>query len=108
MRTPAAPFAELHARSAFSFLEGASPAETMIHQAARLGYEAIAITDRQGFYGSARAHHAAKECGIRALVGSMLELPDGSAFPSALRHPRGLPQPQPSSDGSLSDQDSGP
>ena len=75
------PFHELHARSAFSFLEGASQPETLIRQAARLGYESIAIADRKGFYGSARAHHAAVECGIRALVGSMLELPDGSAFP---------------------------
>ncbi|MEX1115543.1 MAG: error-prone DNA polymerase [Akkermansiaceae bacterium] len=77
-----APFHELHARSAFSFLEGASQPETMIHQAAALGYEAIAIVDRKGFYGSARAHHAALECGIRAFVGSMLECPDGSAFPT--------------------------
>ncbi len=74
-------FHELHARSAFSFLEGASQPETLIRQAAHLGYESIAITDRKGFYGSARAHHAAVECGIRALVGGMLELPDGSAFP---------------------------
>ena len=81
MRAKNIPFSELHARSAFSFLEGASQPETMIRQAARLGYESIAITDSMGFYGSARAHYAARECGIRALVGSMLELPDGSRFP---------------------------
>ena len=74
-------FSELHARSAFSFLEGASQPEVMIRQAAELGYQSIAITDRKGFQGSARAHHAAQECGIRALVGCMLELADGSAFP---------------------------
>ncbi len=72
---------ELHARSAFSFLEGASQPEMMIRRAAELGYSSIAITDRKGFYGSARAHYAAKECGIRALVGSMLEMEDGSSFP---------------------------
>ncbi len=77
--TPA--FAELHAVSAFSFLEGASQPETMIHCAAELGYEAIAITDRAGFYGSARAHYAAKECGVRALIGATLDLPDGTRFP---------------------------
>lgn len=77
--TPA--FAELHAVSAFSFLEGASQPEAMIRRAAELGYEAIAITDRAGFYGSARAHHAAKECGIRALVGATLDAPDGTRFP---------------------------
>ncbi len=72
---------ELHARSAFSFLEGASQPEAMVQQAAQLGYSAIAITDQMGFYGSARAHHAAKECGIRALVGSMLKFADGTSFP---------------------------
>ncbi len=76
-----AAFAELHALSSFSFLEGASQPETMVRQAAALGYEAIAITDRAGFYGSARAHYAATECGIRALVGATLDLPDGTAFP---------------------------
>ncbi len=74
-------FHEFHARSAFSFLEGASQPEAMVQQAAQLGYSAIAITDRHGFYGSARAHHAAKECGIRALVGCMLESADGASFP---------------------------
>lgn len=69
---------ELHARSAFSFLEGASQPEEMVREAARLGYEGIAIVDRDGFYGTARAHQAAREAGIRALVGSQLELPDGA------------------------------
>ncbi len=74
-------FAELHAHSAFSFLLGASQPEAMIRRAAELGYGTIAISDRGGFYGSARAHHAAKECGVRAVVGSMLDLPDGTRFP---------------------------
>lgn len=76
-----APFAELHARSAFSFLHGSSQPEALVYRAAELGYEALAITDRNGFYASARAHHAAKECGIRALVGATLENPDGSSYP---------------------------
>ncbi len=74
-------FAELHAHSAFSFLLGASQPEAMIRRAAELGHDTIAITDRAGFYGSARAHHAAKECGVRAIVGCVLDLPDGSRFP---------------------------
>ena len=74
-------FTELHARSAFSFLEGASQPEELVRQAARQGYESIAIVDRGGFYGSARAHHAAREAGIRALVGCTLDLPDGTSFP---------------------------
>ncbi|MFT4176769.1 MAG: error-prone DNA polymerase [Luteolibacter sp.] len=76
-----APFVELHARSAFSFLHGASQPETMVRQAAALGYDALAITDLNGFYASARAHHAARECGIRAIVGTCLKHPDGSTFP---------------------------
>jgi error-prone DNA polymerase len=75
-----AEFSELHACSAFSFLLGASHPEAMVRRAAELGMDSIAITDLNGFYGSARAHHAAKEVGIRALVGTMLELPDRSRY----------------------------
>jgi error-prone DNA polymerase len=74
-------FAELHAISAFSFLEGASQPEVMVARAAELGYGTIAITDRHGFYGSARAHHAAKELGLRALVGARLDDPPGGSYP---------------------------
>ncbi|GAA5117570.1 error-prone DNA polymerase [Luteolibacter yonseiensis] len=74
-------FTELHACSAFSFLLGASQPEAMVRRAAELGYDSLAITDHAGFYASARAHHAAKECGIRAIVGCVLDLPDGSRFP---------------------------
>ncbi|MEM0968575.1 MAG: PHP domain-containing protein, partial [Verrucomicrobiota bacterium] len=56
-----AEFIELHARSAFSFHRGASHPEDMIRQAAKLGMSAMALTDRDGVYGSARAHHAAQE-----------------------------------------------
>jgi error-prone DNA polymerase len=76
-----AAFCELHARSAFSFLEGASQPETMIRRAAAIGLQTVAITDHAGFYGSARAHHAAQECGIRAVVGTMLRGEGGTAFP---------------------------
>lgn len=74
-------FHEFHARSAFSFLEGASQPETMIRRAAEIGLETLAITDRDGFYGSARAHHAAMECGVRAVVGAMIRLDGDAAFP---------------------------
>ncbi len=72
---------ELHTRSAFSFLRGASQPESLVRRAAELGYSAIALTDHGGFYGSARAHHAAKDYGIRAIVGTALDLPDGSQIP---------------------------
>lgn len=65
-------FAELHARSAFSFLRGSSPPEVMVRRAAELGHTAIAVTDDGGFHGSARAHQTAKACGIRAVVGTTL------------------------------------
>jgi error-prone DNA polymerase len=76
-----AAFAELHARSAFSFLDGASQPEALVRHAASLGYQSIAITDVAGFYASARAHHAARDAGIRAVVGCMLDLPGGTRLP---------------------------
>ena len=70
-------FIELHARSAFSFLRGSSQPDEMVRRAAALGMPAIAITDQAGFFGSARAHSAALEAGIHAIVGTTLELPIG-------------------------------
>lgn len=72
--------AEFHARSAFSFLRGASQPESLVRRASELGLKTIAITDHDGFYGSARAHHAALECGIRAVVGATLDI-GGSPVP---------------------------
>lgn len=75
-------FVELHARSAFSFLRGSSSPEDLVQYAHELGMNHIAITDRDGFYGSARAHYRAKELGgIRAIVGSELTMADGSVQP---------------------------
>jgi error-prone DNA polymerase len=64
----------LHARSAFSFHQSASSPEEMVRQAAKLGLSHLAITDRDGFYGSARAHQEAKSQGIKAIVGMELTL----------------------------------
>lgn len=50
----AVPYAELHAHTSYSFLDGASPPEDLLAEAARLGLTAIAITDHDGFYGAAR------------------------------------------------------
>jgi len=76
------PFAgEFHARSAFSFLRGASKPETMIQRAAVMGYETIAITDDLGFYGSARAHKEAEELDVKAVVGASLEISTGCFVP---------------------------
>jgi len=71
---PRVPYAELHAHSAYSFLDGASHPEEMVEEAARLGLDALAITDHDGFYGIVRFAEAAKELGVRTVFGSELSL----------------------------------
>lgn len=63
-------YIELHANSAFSFLEGGSQPEKLAERAVELGMPALALLDRNGFYGSARLHKAASENGIKAHVGA--------------------------------------
>ena len=60
------PYAELHAKTNFSFLEGASHSDELIQRAAELGYAALAVTDRNSLAGVVRAHAAAKERGPEA------------------------------------------
>ncbi|MFO0619721.1 MAG: error-prone DNA polymerase [Polyangiaceae bacterium] len=67
-------FAELCGRSNFSFLEGASHPEEMILQAKELGLDAIAIADRDGIYGAARAHGEAKRVDQKYIVGAEITL----------------------------------
>jgi len=69
-------YVELHARSAFSFLEGGSLPEALAITAAGLGLPALALLDKNGFYGSPRLHMAAKRTGIRAHVGTELSVTD--------------------------------
>ena len=78
------PFAELAAASNFSFLRGASHAEELVLTAQKLGLSAIGIADRNTLAGVVRAHAAAKEVGIRLVVGTRLVLQDGfevTAYP---------------------------
>jgi error-prone DNA polymerase len=63
-------YAELHAKSNFSFLEGASHADELVRQAAALGYRALAVTDRNSLAGVVRAHIAAKEVGLPLVIGA--------------------------------------
>jgi error-prone DNA polymerase len=65
-----ASYIELHASSAFSFLAAASAPESLAERAAALEMPALAITDRNGIYGAARFHTAAKRCGVRAHIGA--------------------------------------
>ncbi|CAG4900235.1 error-prone DNA polymerase [Paraburkholderia gardini] len=67
-------YAELQCCSNFSFLRGASHAEELSARAAQLGYDAIAVTDECSFAGVVRAHVAAKEAGIKLLVGTHFHL----------------------------------
>ncbi len=71
-------YAELQAASNFSFLSGASHADELVAQAAALGLEAIAITDRNTLAGVVRAHIAARKAGVRLVVGARLEFTCGA------------------------------
>ena len=63
-------YVELHSRSAFSFLEGASIPEELIAVCANLGMPAMALLDRDGVYGSPRFHLAAKKAKTKAHIGA--------------------------------------
>src|SRR5437879_2377984 len=70
----AVPYAELHAHSAYSFLDGASTPEEMVEEAARLDLRALALTDHDGLYGAVRFAEAATELGVRTVFGAELSL----------------------------------
>jgi error-prone DNA polymerase len=78
MTTSSASYVELHCHSAFSFLDGASHPEELVTRAAELGYEALALTDHDGLYGSLEFAHAAKFAGIRPITGAEVTLDDGA------------------------------
>ncbi|MCU1697627.1 MAG: polymerase, partial [Mycobacterium sp.] len=68
------PYAELHAHSAYSFLDGASTPEELVEEAARLDLRAIALTDHDGLYGVVRFAEAAKELDVATVFGAELSL----------------------------------
>ena len=84
---------ELHAASAFSFLDGGSQPETLIERAAQLGMPALALGDRNGLYGAARFHTAAVRCGVRAHIGAEIAV---RSFGNMLTPPAWLPHQHPS------------
>ena len=69
-------YVELHAASAFSFLEGASQPEGLIRAAVESQMPAMALLDRNGFYGAARFHSSARDNGIRAHIGAEIAISD--------------------------------
>src|SRR3954451_1917370 len=74
---PATRYVELHAHSADSSLDGASLPEELAARAAELGYDALALTDHDGVYGSLEFAHAAKHLGVRAITGAEVTLAGG-------------------------------
>lgn len=74
-------FVEFHARSAFTFLQGASQPEELVEVAASYGQPGIAVLDRDGVYGSVRQHLAAKKLGLRAHIGAEITCVDGTIYP---------------------------
>ncbi len=96
----AVPYAELHCHSNFSFLDGASHPEELVEEAARLGLEALALTDHDGLYGVVRFAEAARELGLPTIFGAELSLglrgpqngvvdPEGAHLVVLARDPQG-------------------
>jgi error-prone DNA polymerase len=71
---PVVPYAELHAHSNFSFLDGASAPEELVEEAVRLGLHALALTDHDGFYGVARLAETAAAYDLPTVFGAELSL----------------------------------
>src|SRR6266853_450802 len=78
-RTVAVRYAELHCKTNFSFLEGASHPDELVERAAQLGYAALAITDRHSVAGVVRAHVAAKAIGLKLVIGAEVTPVDAPA-----------------------------
>ncbi len=82
-------YVELHAHSAYSFLDGASHPEELALRAAELGYEALALTDHEGVYGSLELAHAAKLLGVRAITGAEVTLHGDAHVTLLVESPQG-------------------
>ncbi len=82
-------YIELHARSAFSFLEGSSAPEELVACAATLDQPALAILDRDNVSGAARFHVAAKKAGLRAHIGAEITCSDGHRYPLLAENRKG-------------------
>src|SRR4051794_13252611 len=79
MRPVASPpvrYFELHCKTNFSFLEGASHPDELVAEAASLGYAGMAVTDRNSLSGAVRAHVAARDYGLELVIGAEITLID--------------------------------
>src|SRR3954468_16931350 len=88
-RKGSVPYAELHCHSNFSFLDGASHPEELAEEAVRLGLEALAITDHDGFYGVVRFAEAASAIGLPTAFGAELTIPGARPTPAGVADPPG-------------------
>lgn len=77
-RAAAPGYAELHCKTNYSFLEGASHPDELVVRAAELGYAALAITDRNSLAGVVRAHAVARQVGLKLLIGAEITPDDAS------------------------------
>ena len=82
-------FVELHAKSAFSFLEAAVLPEALAERAAALGQSALALVDANGVYGAPRFYGACTRLGIRPIVGAEIDMRDGGRLPLLVEDPEG-------------------
>lgn len=84
-------YAELQCVTNFTFLRGASHPEELVQRAAELGYAALAITDVCSVAAVVRAHQAAKECGLKLMIGTQIQLTDllGGQLILLVRNTRG-------------------
>ncbi|WP_255322849.1 error-prone DNA polymerase [Lysobacter sp. K5869] len=82
-------YAELHCLSAFSFQRGASTAMELFKRAKSLGYNALAVTDECTLAGIVRALQAARETGMRLIVGSEIQVSDGPKLVLLVKDPTG-------------------
>jgi error-prone DNA polymerase len=89
-------YAELHCHSNFSFLDGASHPEELVEEAVRLGLEALALTDHDGFSGVVRFAEAARAHGLPTVFGAELTLDLPPSDAATRSKPRGDPPPDPS------------
>ena len=76
--SPAIRYFELHCKTNFTFLEGASHPDELVTQAATLGYSGLAVTDRNSLAGVVRAHVAAKKVGLKLIIGAEITLEDAN------------------------------
>ncbi|TAM77945.1 PHP domain-containing protein [bacterium] len=77
---PPSGYAELHAWSNFSFLRAAAHPEDLAERAAAIGLRALALTDRDGLYGTVRLCRAARAAGLQGIVGAELSLEGGGSL----------------------------